>query len=165
MNKEDILTRFEKVNKDPTINKGKDTAEKIVSDVSKNVKEMQTEIEKRLGAYTGNKSHNIKIDLSQTEKNYYIKADLPGVNKEDIDIELNEYSVKITANFGKLIEPSHDEGEIKHFFTERNHGLIRRTIKLGKAINIQKADAKQNNGVLTIKLPKIEEQNINLIID
>ena len=93
----------------------------------------------------------IKMDVTETDKTYEIKADIPGVNKEDIKVMIDGNQLSISAEIKKETEEK-SEGNL--LSSERYYGQQYRSLSLGHDIDDKKAKAKYNNGVLELTLPK-----------
>ncbi|HVO08250.1 MAG TPA: Hsp20/alpha crystallin family protein [Burkholderiaceae bacterium] len=93
----------------------------------------------------------IKIDLTEHDDNYAVKAEIPGVRKEDIDVRIEGNQVTISAEVKKEKEEK-KEGRVLR--SEREYGYASRSFTLAGAVDDTKADAKYNNGVLELTLPK-----------
>ena len=93
----------------------------------------------------------IKIDLTERDTDYSVKADIPGVRKEDIDVRVDGNRVTISAEIKKEKEEK-DDGRVLR--SEREYGYASRSFTLASAVDESKADAKYNNGVLELLLPK-----------
>jgi HSP20 family protein len=93
----------------------------------------------------------IKIDLTEHEGNYAVKAEIPGVRKEDIDVRIDGNVVTISAEVKKEQEEK-KEGRVLR--SERQYGYASRSFTLASAVDDSKADAKYSNGVLELTLPK-----------
>jgi HSP20 family protein len=92
------------------------------------------------------------FDVSETEKELIVKAEVPGMDKKDININLSDGLLTIT---GEKKHEKKEEGENYHCF-ERRYGKFSRTMRLHSAVNTEKVDAMYKDGVLTITLPKTE---------
>ena len=93
----------------------------------------------------------IRIDLSETDNAFAVKAEIPGVRKEDIDVRIDGNQVTISA------EVKHDKEEKKDdrvLRSERRYGYASRSFLLACDVDQAGADAKYSNGVLELKLPK-----------
>ena len=91
-----------------------------------------------------------KVDVSETAKAINIEADLPGMEAEDIELEL--HNDRITIKGEKKTEK---EKKDKQFYrVERSYGSFHRNIPLPNEINMEKAKANFKNGVLSVELPK-----------
>ena len=94
----------------------------------------------------------IKMDIAETDGSYTVKAEIPGVKKEDIHVEVDGAQVMITAEVKKDMEEK-KEGRIVR--SERSHGFASRSFTLGHELDRTKAEAKYESGVLTLTLPKL----------
>jgi HSP20 family protein len=95
----------------------------------------------------------MRIDVSENERGYVVKAELPGVAKEDIAVSVEGGEVSISAEVKH--EKETKEGE-KVLRTERYYGSVARSFTLPADVDSAKAEAKFDNGVLTLTLPKAE---------
>jgi HSP20 family protein len=93
----------------------------------------------------------MKMDLSEDKNAFYLKAEIPGVKKEDIHVAIDGNEVSITAEARKDTEEKKGETVLR---TERYYGRIARAFTLSHAVDDAKADAKYANGLLTLMLPK-----------
>jgi HSP20 family protein len=93
----------------------------------------------------------IRMDVAENETAYTVKAEIPGVTKEDINVSVDGNMVSITAEVKR--EKEEKEGE-RVLRTERYYGSVARTFTLGHDIDLSKADATYEGGVLTLVLPK-----------
>lgn len=93
------------------------------------------------------------VDVYDSKDNILIKAELPGLTKEEIEVSIQDNSLILTGEKKKDAEIK----EEKYFKTERFYGSFFRTIPLPATIDTEKVDAKYQDGVLTLTLPKKEE--------
>ena len=93
----------------------------------------------------------IRIDLSETDKAYAVKAEIPGVKKEDIDVRNDGNQVTISAEVKQDKEEKKDGRVLR---SERRYGYASRSFVLAADVDQAAADAKYNNGVLELRLPK-----------
>lgn len=93
-------------------------------------------------------------DIEEEEDKYIIKADLPGVDKKDIDVKLENGVISIRGE--KKTEKETGKGT-KHHRTERFHGTFARSFTLPDAVKEDKVDASYKDGVLSLVIPKAEE--------
>jgi len=93
----------------------------------------------------------MKIDLSEDDKAFYLKAEIPGVKKEDIHIAIDGNEVSISAEMKKEKEEGKGETVLR---SERYYGRWSRSFSLGYAVDESKAEAKYTDGVLMLTLPK-----------
>lgn len=92
----------------------------------------------------------IRVDLSESDSVYTFHADIPGVNKEDIKIEVEGQRVSINVEKSKTAEKE-DE---KFLFRERSEESIHRSFRLDQEIDEDNATANYKDGVLELVLPK-----------
>lgn len=102
----------------------------------------------------------IRLDVTEGDKAYIVKADIPGVKKEEIFVDVDGAVVTIRAEVkretpeGKGANPLH---------TERFYGLLSRTFTLPLEVNLDNTTAKYENGVLTLTLPKKADAPIHRV--
>ena len=93
------------------------------------------------------------INLTEGGDNLYVRAELPGVNPESLDISVIEGKLIIRGE--RKIEE--EDQKTSYHRREREAGIFRRTISLPMKVDSGKVSASIKNGVLTITLPKSEE--------
>ena len=93
----------------------------------------------------------IKIDLTEHDNDYAVKAEIPGVRKEDIDVRIEGNLVTISAEVKEDKEEKKDGRVLR---SERRYGYASRSFMLDSEVDQAAADAKYSNGVLELKLPK-----------
>lgn len=89
-------------------------------------------------------------DISETDTEYLVKADLPGVEKKDVKITIENGQLRITGE-RKTEQKAKDENEIR---IERFHGTFSRTFALPDNADADNIRAEQSNGSLTVHIPK-----------
>ena len=95
------------------------------------------------------------IEIKQSENDYKVKVQLPGVNKDDIEVELDNDFMTISAKIEEeREEKAQEEKNIKYHTCEFRYGKYKRTISFDHPIRSEEAEASYKNGVLTITLPK-----------
>lgn len=94
-----------------------------------------------------------KIDVSEGPKNIRIKAEIPGVDADDIDVSLDGRTLTIK---GEKKQENKEENENFHRI-ERSYGFFNRCIDLPSEVDPEKVDAKFKNGILKLKLKKTKE--------
>ncbi len=93
------------------------------------------------------------INLTEDKDHYYLRAELPGVKPEELDIAVVENQVSIRGERKIPIE----KGEFSYHRREREAGSFRRTISLPVEIDSAKVNAELKKGTLKITLPKHEK--------
>ena len=94
-----------------------------------------------------------KVDLLDREHEVVVRAELPGVTKDDVEVTVEEYSVTIKATTKQ--EQEEEEGEYYH--REMSSGEYQRTLALPAAVDEDKAQATFTDGVLELTIPKQEK--------
>ena len=93
----------------------------------------------------------IKLDVTEDDKAFYVKAEMPGVSREDIEVQIDGDEVSLSAEVKREKEEKNGE-TVLH--SERYYGKQYRSFTLGTGIDRAKAGAKFENGVLNLTLPK-----------
>ncbi|HEY8435734.1 MAG TPA: Hsp20/alpha crystallin family protein [Haloplasmataceae bacterium] len=101
-----------------------------------------------------------RIDVRETNDSYLIEAELPGVSKEEIDLQLTNDRLTINVNRQEQIE----EDDKNYIHRERRHVSMSRTIYLDN-VKIDGAKAKLDQGILTITIPKQSKDAESVVID
>jgi HSP20 family protein len=102
----------------------------------------------------------IRVDVAETEGGYAVHAELPGVSKDDIQVTLDGDAVTLRAEV-KLVEQRREDeqGGVKWLRVERRAGQFARSFRLPAEVDSAKAEAKYDNGVLRLTLPKKLQTN------
>ncbi len=103
--------------------------------------------------FTRPEHHLMKTDIKEKKDKYLLDIDLPGFNKENIDISLNKGYLNIKAKVDK--EEKNDEDE-KFVRRERYYGECSRSFYVGEDINEDDIHAEFKNGILKVEIPKKE---------
>jgi HSP20 family protein len=90
------------------------------------------------------------VDLSENDKTITIRAEVPGMDADDIDINVSGNILTIS---GEKRE-ERESREENYYHVERRHGSFRRSIELPDSADLDKVEAEQKNGVLTIHVAK-----------
>jgi len=93
----------------------------------------------------------IKMDVSETEKDYTVKAEIPGCKKEDIKVSIDGNLVSISAETKSEQEEKKNGSVVR---SERYYGQQYRSFTLPQEVDDAKAEARYNDGVLELRLPK-----------
>ena len=92
------------------------------------------------------------VDLKDRKKDIIIKAELPGMDEKDIDVQITGRVLTISGE--KKIEREEGEEEGNYYLSERRYGSFRRSLTIPPGIDEDKVEASFHKGVLTVKLPK-----------
>ena len=93
------------------------------------------------------------VDMYQTEDDVVVKATIPGINPEDLDIQVTGDTLSIRAE----VEQEKTDENAKYHLRERHYQSFSRSLTLPVQVVADKADAQIKNGILTLTLPKAEE--------
>jgi HSP20 family protein len=93
----------------------------------------------------------MRLDLSEDDKNFFVKAEIPGVKKEDIKVSVDGNQVCVSAEVKK--EKEEKEGA-KFIRSERYYGSVSRSFTLDEGVDQAASSAKYEDGVLQLTLPK-----------
>lgn len=94
---------------------------------------------------------DIRIEVAEDDKAFRVKAELPGIDKDDIEVSVDGNQVAISAEVKREKHTGENEREI---FTERYYGNVYRAFTLPGDLESDKVDAHYDNGVLRLTLPK-----------
>ena len=93
----------------------------------------------------------MKIDVKEDDKSFTVKADIPGVKKEDIQIDIDDDHISLRAEVKREKEEKKDE---KVVYSERSYGMVSRSFTLPVDVDAKAAKAEYKDGVLNLTLPK-----------
>lgn len=94
---------------------------------------------------------SMPVEVTDKEKEYDIRAELPGVKKEDLDIDVEKNTITIRAKK----EEENEEGSKGYKKSEFKYGEFSRSVYLPQEIDVNKTEAKLEHGVLKIYAPKL----------
>ena len=100
----------------------------------------------------------MKTDVKETEKGYEVDMDLPGFKKDEIQIELKDGYLTVSAEKG--LDKDEEDKKGKYIRKERYAGALSRTFYLGEEIREDEIKAKFENGILSVSIPKEEEKKV-----
>ena len=98
---------------------------------------------------------SIPVEVRDKKDEYDVRAELPGVKKEDLDIEINDNYLTISAT--KSEEKNEEEKTYKK--SEFSYGEFSRTLYLPQDVDTDKIDAKLEHGVLKLVIPKLNKED------
>lgn len=116
------------------------------------IERMFEQMDKGLKTFDASLTQGVPIDLIDEDESYAVTADLPGYEKEDIDIRLTGSTLMIRAERSTETEEIDSEGE--YVRRERSHESVNRSVQLPERVSQDDTDASYQNGVLTVTLPK-----------
>ena len=106
---------------------------------------------------TSDKSLNFDLEMRETDDSFEVHADLPGVKKDEIEIELTGNILSISATKkSEYKEQSDKEDETtKYYFSERMYGSFSRSIRLPSHVDEDSVTASYSDGVLNVRVLKL----------
>lgn len=108
------------------------------------------------GFITKKEKNLMKTDIKEKKDKYVIDIDLPGFEKENINLALNDGYLEISA---KTVEEKNEENEEKYVYKERFYGECSRSFYVGEDITQEDINAEFKNGILSIEVFKKEEKD------
>jgi HSP20 family protein len=100
---------------------------------------------------------DVKVDIKETEAAYIVQCDLPGMDKDAIQISFEKNYLTISGERKKAADKEREEDGVIYRVSERSSGAFRRTIAIPDDIKDEKIEAKYENGVLQISIPRLEK--------
>lgn len=96
-------------------------------------------------------SHGLELDIADYDDELVVMIDLPGYDREDIDLSLADQSLTVSATHD--VDTDQESGDFIR--RERHHETVRRTVALPVEVVEDETSATYQNGVLTVTLPKV----------
>lgn len=100
------------------------------------------------------------VDIAETEKAFEIQIQLPGVKKSDVNIEIDNNQLVVSGE--RKFE--NESNEKNYHSRESYYGKFSRSFSMPDIVNVDKINAKQEDGILTITLPKDEKKTAKKLI-
>ena len=142
--------------------KGKNIADNVMNDLyasidefKEYIKNMQKTADKKYSDYKKTTVQTLDIDLIETKDIYYIKAAVPGVEKEDVLIEAGDNDISIETTFKPYIEEFEEEDEAEVIASSLKSGRCVKTIRFENSIDLENITAKFASGIIVITIPKL----------
>ena len=114
------------------------------------------EVDKAL--YGKHASHEMKTDVKETDSGYEVDIDLPGFKKDEINVQLDNGYLSISAAKGLDKEEKNKEG--KYIRKERYAGAMSRSFYVGDVLTQEDIKAKYESGILRLSIPKKEAKQV-----
>lgn len=106
--------------------------------------------------FTKRETNLMKTDIRETKNSYIIEVDLPGYNKENINLSLKDGYLNISA---KVEKEEKDNEDSKYVRRERFYGECSRSFYVGDSLKESDINAEFKDGILKINVPKVEEKS------
>lgn len=94
------------------------------------------------------------VDVVDHDAEFVVTVDLPGFEREDVEIRVTDHTLRIDADR----EETTEETEEQYLRRERRHRAMDRSVRLPEEVDKDAVTARMNNGVLTVTLPKVETE-------
>ncbi len=104
----------------------------------------------------GRREWSIPLDIVQEEDKYVVRASLPGIDPENIEVSIDHGVLTIKGRTEAKAEDQREDG--KYMVRERRSGSFIRSLRLPETVDADQAKPNYDNGVLTITLPKVESK-------
>jgi HSP20 family protein len=102
---------------------------------------------------------SMAVDLAEHDGEFVVTVDLPGFERDDVEITVTDHTLRIGATH----EESTEEEDERYLRRERRHESTSRSIRLPGEVDTEGVTARMKNGVLTVTLPKIEAEEARRI--
>jgi HSP20 family protein len=155
------------------VERGKNVAGRVANefgrtmdDILVNLKSFQKDFDSKISEYKGTVTGKIDLDLIDAGDIFYVKANLPGINKDEINVEIVDKKLTITTFFGGKCygEENCENTSCEFLIKGRTYGPAKKTIHLPAKIKINNTKAEFSNGILLLKLPKVEVKKLKVNI-
>ena len=103
------------------------------------------------------------LDMKSTETDYLVNADLPGVNKDEIDIRLKNGVLTISTERNHEKKEGDKENGKYYYYYERSYGSFSRSVRMPEDVNEEDVEASYENGVLRLRIGRSEQPSERLI--
>ena len=98
-----------------------------------------------------------RADLSETDEGYELQLDLPGMKKDDIQVDVTDGLLTVSGERSD----EHEDRRKGYYLSERSYGSVRRSFRVPESVRIDDVKAQFSDGVLTLTMPKTEEAQKN----
>lgn len=142
--------------------KSKNIADNIINDLYKsidefkeNVKNMQKTADQKYSDYKKATVQTLDIDLIETKDVYYVKAAVPGVEKDDVLIEAGDNDLTIETTFKSYFDEFAEDETAEVISSSIKSGRCVKTIRFENSLDLENIKAKFSNGIVIITIPKL----------
>ena len=128
---------------------------KSIDDFKENIKSMQKAADQKYSDYKKSTVQTLDIDLIETKDVYYIKAAVPGVEKEDVLIEAGDNDITIETTFKPYIEEFAEDETAEVISSSLKSGRCVKTVRFENSLDLENITAKFANGIVIVTIPKL----------
>lgn len=107
----------------------------------------------------GEKSWAPAFDISENEKGYTVRAELPGIDEKDLEVTISDGMLSVK---GEKKQETEEKGETYHRI-ERSYGSFHRSFRIPDAVETDKVDATYKDGILKLNIPKAAKSTVRKI--
>ena len=107
----------------------------------------------------GEKSWAPAFDISENEKGYTVRAELPGIDEKDLEVTISDGMLSVK---GEKKQETEEKGETYHRI-ERSYGSFHRSFRIPDAVEADKVDATYKDGILKLDIPKATGSKVKKI--
>ncbi|WP_440006749.1 Hsp20/alpha crystallin family protein [Halomicrococcus sp. SG-WS-1] len=129
-----------------------DEIEEMFDRMSRQFESVGQQFEESTGSLGWQGGTQMSLDVADRGEEFVVTVDLPGFEKEDIDVRLHDDRLSIDAEREEKIE----EGNGEYLRRERSQQSVSRSVSLPEPVDGENVTAEYNNGVLSVTLPKID---------
>jgi HSP20 family protein len=130
-------------------------------DPTRDLDTLQTDVNRVFDAFFGDRAANGRatrwvpaIDLVETDEHFVLKVDLPGLEKDDVEIEVKDGLLTVSGER----KAEHQESKDGYHRIERAYGSFSRSLTLPQGVDADQVQADFNQGVLEVRVPKPAER-------
>lgn len=124
-------------------------------DIEELLERMTREFEELGGGIGSRLDGGVNVDVAEDDESVTVTADLPGYDREDINVSVKDQRLTIAAEFTEETEEESEPGsEPQYHRKERSRRSVSRTVRLPAPVTEEDTTATYQNGVLTVELPK-----------
>jgi HSP20 family protein len=126
-------------------------------DPTRDLDTLQTDVNRVFDAFFGDRTARRwvpAIDLVETDDNFVLKVDLPGLEKDDVEIEVKDGLLTVSGER----KAEHEERKDGYHRIERAHGAFSRSLTLPQGVDADQVQADFDKGVLEVRIPKPAER-------
>lgn len=105
-------------------------------------------------SWVANSEKSLAVDVTENDERYTVKASVPGINPEDVEITFEDDVLTIK---GDIVNESEEE-EKNYHIRERWYGTFGRSLRFPVSVDGDAIEATYENGILTLNVPKVEEE-------
>jgi HSP20 family protein len=129
------------------------------------MRRMQEDMDRVFGQFLGGQSQGEtgnrtswapSVDVTESDREWCIEAELPGVNKDQIEVHVQNHQLVLRAEMREQREEQPDGDQRRYHYRERRYGSFQRVFPLPEAITEEDISCEFRNGVLTVHVPKRE---------